>query len=58
MYTGTTTQYCDKFMHEPSTYTTVELPEPPLYEEYTVYLESSQTSFDLVYNQCQEILDY
>jgi hypothetical protein len=38
-------------------YRVVELPEPPLYEKYTVYLESSQTSPDLVYNQCQEKLD-
>jgi hypothetical protein len=35
----------------------VELLEPPLYEEYAVYLESSQTSLDLLYDQCQEILD-
>jgi hypothetical protein len=37
--------------------TVVELSEPPLYENYTVYQKSSQTSLDLVDNQCQEILD-
>ena len=42
MYIGATTQYCDKFMHEPPTYRVVELLEPPLYKKYTVYLESSQ----------------
>lgn len=57
MYIGATTQYCDIFMHEPTTCRVVELPEPPLYEKYTVYLESSQTSPDLVDNQCQENVD-
>lgn len=57
MYIGATTQYCDIFMPEPTTCRVVELPEPPLYEKYTAYLESSQTNADLADNQCQENLD-
>jgi hypothetical protein len=57
MYIGATTQYCDQFMHEPTTGRVVELPEPPMYKKYAVYLESSQTSPDLIDNQCQEKLD-
>lgn len=56
MYVGVTAQYCDKFVHESTTCTVVELPEPPLYEKYAVYLESSQTSPDLIDNQWQEKL--